>query len=84
GAGLSPATLFDARAVETPEAVALIADGRPVSFGVLKARSDRLARRLRALGVGPDVRVGLAVDQSPAMVVGLLAVLKAGGGYVPL
>ncbi|WP_148294157.1 amino acid adenylation domain-containing protein, partial [Azospirillum sp. B506] len=80
----SPATLIDARATETPDAVALVADGRPVTFGILKARSDRLARRLRALGVGPDVRVGLAVEPSVAMVVGLLAVLKAGGAYVPL
>ncbi|WP_052710262.1 non-ribosomal peptide synthetase [Azospirillum thiophilum] len=84
GAGLSPATQFDVRATETPEAVALVADGRPVTFGALKDRSDRLARRLRALGVGPDVRVGLAVEPSPAMVVALLAILKAGGGYVPL
>ncbi|MCP1614228.1 amino acid adenylation domain-containing protein, partial [Azospirillum lipoferum] len=81
---LSPATLFDARATEAPDAVGLVADGRPVTFGTLKVRSDRLARRLRALGVGPDARVGLAVEPSPAMVVGLLAVLKAGGGYVPL
>ncbi|WP_377806054.1 amino acid adenylation domain-containing protein [Azospirillum sp. A29] len=84
GAAPSPATLFDARATESPEAVALVSDGRPVSFGALKDRSDRLAWRLRALGVGPDVRVGLAVEPSPAMVVGILAVLKAGGGYVPL
>ncbi|MBK1838042.1 amino acid adenylation domain-containing protein, partial [Azospirillum sp. YIM B02556] len=80
----SPAMLFDARATEAPDAVGLVADGWSVTFGTLKERSDRLARRLRALGVGPDVRVGLAAEPSAAMVVGLLAVLKAGGGYVPL
>ncbi|HST61552.1 MAG TPA: amino acid adenylation domain-containing protein, partial [Longimicrobium sp.] len=45
---------------------------------------NRLAHHLRAMGVGPDVRVGLSVERSPEMVVGLLAVLKAGGAYVPL
>ena len=50
----------------------------------LNARANRLARRLRGMGVGPEVLVGLCTGRSPAMVVGLLAVLKAGGAYVPL
>src|SRR5256885_4438196 len=50
----------------------------------LNARANRLAHRLMALGVGPDVRVGVALERSVDMVAGLLAVLKAGGAYVPL
>ena len=50
----------------------------------LNARANRLARRLRILGVGPEVLVGLCTGRSTAMVVGLLAVLKAGGAYVPV
>lgn len=55
-----------------------------LSYGELEARAERLAQRLRARGVGPEVRVGLALARTPELVVALLAVLKAGGAYVPL
>ncbi|HEX2271488.1 MAG TPA: amino acid adenylation domain-containing protein, partial [Pyrinomonadaceae bacterium] len=76
--------LFEARAAARPEAVALICDGDQVSYGELNRRSNQLARYLRALGVGPEVVVGLCVERSVEMVVGLLGILKAGGAYLPL
>ena len=76
--------LIEAQAERTPKAVALAAAGESLTYEELNARANRLARRLRALGVGPEVLVGLCLRRSPAMVVGLLAVLKAGGAYVPL
>jgi amino acid adenylation domain-containing protein/FkbM family methyltransferase len=61
----------------------LYADGR-LSYGELDRRANQLARHLRTLGVGPDVLVGLCMERSLEMVVGLLGILKAGGAYVPL
>ena len=55
-----------------------------MSYATLDARANRLAHYLRTLGVGPDVRVGLCMERSVDLVVGLLATLKAGGAYVPL
>ncbi|RKH16116.1 non-ribosomal peptide synthetase, partial [Corallococcus sp. CA047B] len=76
---------FAAQAARTPGALAVeSATGVRLTYGELEARSNQLARHLRALGVGPEVRVGLCVERSPEMVVGMLAVLKAGGAYVPL
>ncbi|HEY4574430.1 MAG TPA: condensation domain-containing protein, partial [Thermoanaerobaculia bacterium] len=76
--------LFERRAAETPEALALIAGDRRLTYAGLNREANRLARHLRALGVGPEVVAGIAVERSPEMVVALLAVLKAGGAYVPL
>ena len=76
--------LFEAQADRTPDAVALSCEGEQLSYGELNAQANRLARHLRALGVGPDVRVGVCLERSIEMVVALLAVLKAGGAYVPL
>jgi amino acid adenylation domain-containing protein/non-ribosomal peptide synthase protein (TIGR01720 family) len=76
--------LFQARAAERPEAVALVWDDARLTYGELDARANRLARHLAALGVGPDARVGVLLERGPEMVVSFLAVLKAGGGYVPL
>ncbi|HYO16637.1 MAG TPA: non-ribosomal peptide synthase/polyketide synthase [Thermoanaerobaculia bacterium] len=72
------------RAARTPEATALVFGEQRISYGELDARAGRLARHLRALGVGPDVLVGLAVERSPEMVVGVLGVLQAGGAFLPL
>ncbi len=68
----------------TPSAPAVVFGTEVLSYGELNARANRLAHRLRALGVGPDTLVGIAVHRSLEMVVGLLAILKAGGAYVPL
>ncbi len=76
--------LFDAQAGRTPEAVAVVCGGETVTYQQLNHRANRLAHRLRELGVGPDVLVGLCLERSADLVVALLAVLKAGGAYVPL
>ena len=76
--------LFEERAIQTPDATAVSDHGTSLSYGELGARSDRLAGRLRAQGVGPEVLVGLCVRRSPEAIVALLAVLKAGGAYVPI
>ena len=77
--------LVSARAALCPEAVAVSFEGQgALTYGELDRRANQLARYLRALGVGPEVLVGVAVERSVAMVVGLLGILKAGGAYVPL
>jgi amino acid adenylation domain-containing protein len=76
--------LFEAQAVRTPAAVALIFNEERVSYGELNRRANQLAHRLRGLGVGPEVLVGIMTERSVEMVVGLLAILKAGGAYLPL
>jgi amino acid adenylation domain-containing protein len=64
--------------------VAVVGEDGELTYGRLNARANRLARHLRTLGVGPEVLVGICVERSVEMVVGLLATLKAGGAYVPL
>ncbi|HEX5725950.1 MAG TPA: amino acid adenylation domain-containing protein, partial [Longimicrobiaceae bacterium] len=76
--------LFEARAEETPEALALVSGAERLSFAELNARANRLARRLAALGVGPESIVALALERSAEMVVALLAVSKAGGAFLPV
>ena len=76
--------LVEEPAERTPDAVAVVCEGSALSYGELDRRANRLARHLRRLGVGPDVRVALAVERSLEMVVALLGVLKAGGCYVPV
>ncbi|HKH43625.1 MAG TPA: condensation domain-containing protein, partial [Thermoanaerobaculia bacterium] len=76
--------LFERRAAEHPEAPALLWNGQTVSYGELDRRAGRLARRLRRLGTGPEVVVGVCLERTPELVVALLAVLKSGGAYLPL
>ncbi|HEX3528165.1 MAG TPA: amino acid adenylation domain-containing protein [Thermoanaerobaculia bacterium] len=76
--------LFEMQADRIPDAPALLAGACRLTYGELEARANRLAHRLRALGVGPESLVGVALDRSAALVVAVLGVLKAGGGYVPL
>ena len=79
-----PHELFAEQASRTPDAVALVYEERELSYGELDRRSNQLAHHLRGLGVGPDAIVGLCVERSVEMVVGLLGILKAGGAYLPL
>ncbi|MGA4225354.1 amino acid adenylation domain-containing protein, partial [Ralstonia nicotianae] len=76
--------LFEAQVRRTPEAIAVEHEGRQVSYAELNARANRVAHALIGLGVGPDARVGLCAERSVELVIGLLGILKAGGGYVPL
>jgi amino acid adenylation domain-containing protein len=76
--------LFAEQAARTPDAVALVYEDSALTYDELDRRSNRLAHHLRGLGVGPEMVVGLCVERSLEMVVGLLGVLKAGGAYLPL
>jgi non-ribosomal peptide synthetase component F len=67
-----------------PDAVAVTGQDSSLTYGALDDQADALAARLRRLGVGPEVAVALLLDRSPTLVVAVLAVLKAGGFYVPL
>ncbi|MGM9515877.1 non-ribosomal peptide synthetase [Roseateles sp. DB2] len=76
--------IFEEQARRTPEAVALVFEGRQLSYAELDDRAERLALQLRSLGVRPDALVGICLERSFEMVVALLAILKAGGAYLPL
>ncbi|EJM80943.1 non-ribosomal peptide synthetase [Pseudomonas sp. GM60] len=76
--------LFSEQALVRKDAPALTFAGQTLSYAELDSRANRLAWMLRERGVGPQVRVGLALERSLEMVIGLLAILKAGGAYVPL
>jgi amino acid adenylation domain-containing protein len=76
--------LFAEQAARTPEATAVVLDDRRYTYRELDERSNRLAHKLRALGVGSDVPVAACMDRTPDLVVALLAAMKAGGAYVPL
>lgn len=76
--------LFERHAGNEPGRVAVVYGGEELTYGELDQRATELSHRLRASGVARDVLVGLYLDRTPAMLVALLAVLKAGGGYVPL
>jgi len=76
--------LFERQVERTPAALALIWGDQQVTYRELNGRANQLARQLRGLGVGPDIRVAVVLERSIQLVVGLLAVLKAGGAYVPV
>jgi amino acid adenylation domain-containing protein len=76
--------LFSEQAGRTPEAVAVEFGDQRLSYRELDLRSDMAADRLNACGVGPGELVGLCADRSLELIIGLLGILKAGGGYVPL
>jgi aspartate racemase len=76
--------LFEAQVERRPDAMALVFEDEPLTYGELNRRANQLAHYLRALGVGPEVLVGICMERSAEMNVGLLGILKAGGAYVPL
>jgi amino acid adenylation domain-containing protein len=76
--------LIAAQAGRTPDATAVVSEERTLTYRDLERQASLLAHHLRSLGVGPEVRVGLCVERSPEMVVGVLGILAAGGAYVPL
>ena len=76
--------LFAAQVARTPDAVAAVFEEEALTYGQLDARSSQLAHHLRGLGIGPEVVVGLCLERSVEMLVGLLGILKAGGAYLPL
>ena len=76
--------LFEEQARRTPGAVAVVYEGQTLTYAQLDARANQLARYLGQRGIGPDQLVGICVERSLEMVVGLLGILKAGGAYVPL
>ncbi|WP_164013943.1 non-ribosomal peptide synthetase [Pyxidicoccus trucidator] len=80
----SLAELFEAQVVKTPHAVAVEYEGQQLTYAQLNARANQLAHHLKAMGVGPEVKVGLCVERSLELVVSVLGILKAGGAYVPL
>ncbi|BAY46081.1 amino acid adenylation domain-containing protein [Scytonema sp. HK-05] len=76
--------LFEQQVEKTPHAVAVVFEDKQLTYQQLNNRANQLAHYLQTLGVGPDVLVGICIERSLEMVVGLLGILKAGGAYVPL
>lgn len=76
--------LFEDQVRRTPDAIAVVFEGESLTYRQLNVRGNRLAHCLRRLGVGPETLVGLCIERSLEMIVGLLGILKAGGAYVPL
>ena len=76
--------LVEEQAAMHPDQIAVVFRDEHLTYGELNARANRLAHRLRALGVGPDTLVGICLERSLETIIGLLATLKASGAYVPL
>lgn len=76
--------VFEAQAARTPDRIAVAFDDRRLSYRELNERSNQIAHHLQNLGVRPDVFVGICVDRTLELVVGILGILKAGGTYVPI
>jgi amino acid adenylation domain-containing protein len=76
--------LFEKRADESPHAIALECGAVRLTYAELNRRANCLADELRALGVGPEVLVGITCERSPETIAGILAIVKAGGAYLPL
>jgi len=76
--------LFERQAEKTPDLTAVVYEGKTLSYRELNERANQVAHYLRKRGVGPEVLVGVCLNRTPEMVIGLLGIWKAGGAYVPL
>jgi amino acid adenylation domain-containing protein len=76
--------LFEQQAARTPDAIAIVFENQQLTYAELNAKANQLAHHLQKLGVKPEVLVGICVERSLEMVMGLLGILKAGGAYLPL
>ncbi|MDM8548422.1 amino acid adenylation domain-containing protein [Desulfobacterales bacterium HSG2] len=76
--------LFEEQAEKTPDSVAVVFEDEQLTYKTLNAKSNQLAHYLQSLGVGPEVLVGICIERSADMIMGILGILKAGGAYVPL
>jgi non-ribosomal peptide synthetase component F len=76
--------LFEAQVEQTPDAIAVVFEDEQITYRELNIRANKLAHYLQQLGVVPDVLVGICVERSVEMIVGLLGIFKAGGAYLPL
>ncbi|NER79863.1 MAG: amino acid adenylation domain-containing protein, partial [Leptolyngbya sp. SIO1D8] len=75
--------LFEAQVEKTPDAIAVVFENQQLTYQQLNQKANQLAHHLQSLGVGPEVLVGICMERSLEMVVGLVGILKAGGAYVP-
>src|SRR6266481_6882612 len=76
--------LFQQRVAAAPNSTAVVFEEQQLTYSELNRRANQLARYLRRHGVGPEVLVGICIQRSLEMIVGLLGIVKAGGAYVPL
>lgn len=76
--------LFEKQVEHSPETVAVILDDKKITYRELNARANQLSHYLHSLGVGPNVLVGICMERSIEMIIGLIGILKAGGAYMPL
>jgi amino acid adenylation domain-containing protein len=76
--------IFESQVERSPDSIAVVFEGERLTYKELNQRANQLARYLKSLGVGPETLVGIAVERSLEMVIGLYGILKAGGAYVPL
>ncbi|MBW4575169.1 MAG: amino acid adenylation domain-containing protein [Aphanothece sp. CMT-3BRIN-NPC111] len=76
--------LFEAQVEKTPDAVAVVFENEQLTYRELNIRSNKIAHYLKKMGVGAEVKVGICLERSLEMIVGMLGILKAGGAYVPL
>ncbi|NET12210.1 MAG: amino acid adenylation domain-containing protein, partial [Okeania sp. SIO1H6] len=76
--------LFEEQVQKTPDAVAVVFEKQQLTYQQLNTKANQLAHYLQSLGVKPETLVGICINRSPEMIVGLLGILKAGGAYVPI
>ena len=76
--------MFEMQVERSPQSIAVMFENTQLTYWQLNQQANQLAHHLRALGVGPEVLVGICLERSLEMIVGLLGILKAGGAYVPL